>query len=422
MSTDPERAKRSLPERPNLRHLKDEAKDLLKAGGAESLTDAQFNLAHEYGFASWPKLKAHVESLEEVGQLKAAIDENNLALLREMMTRNPALHRARLCYGKNGPLTWAAECRGVPCSMERLAIARWMLENGSDVHQGGDGPLMRAALSDSRIPMMELLVAFGADVNALWAGRYPIICGPCETLAPNALTWLIAHGADPNIASAEYGNLVQMLVCTYSRDAEGKHACLQVFADAGFEFPDTAPMAVHRGRNDLLDAILRREPSVLNRCFAESEVFPKELGIKERDGLHCAPLDGATLLHMAVEFQDVALAEWLIDHGADVNAKSAIDADGFGGQTPLFHTTVVLGNKDDRLARLLLSRGADPNVRATFRKQLVGMGDPEKSRMHEYYDVTAIGFARQFQEPKWVNEAAIAAILQYGGGPSEISA
>jgi hypothetical protein len=45
MSTDPERATSSLPERPNLRHLKDEAKHLLKAGGAESLTDAQFKLA-----------------------------------------------------------------------------------------------------------------------------------------------------------------------------------------------------------------------------------------------------------------------------------------------------------------------------------------------------------------------------------------
>ena len=41
-----------------------------------------------------------------------------------------------------------------------LAPARmkWMIENGSDVHRGGDGPLMRAALKGNRIPMMELLV------------------------------------------------------------------------------------------------------------------------------------------------------------------------------------------------------------------------------------------------------------------------
>jgi hypothetical protein len=65
---------RPLPEHPNLRHLKDQAKDLLKAGSAKSLTDAQFQIARTYGFASWPKLKAHIESLEEIGQLKEAID------------------------------------------------------------------------------------------------------------------------------------------------------------------------------------------------------------------------------------------------------------------------------------------------------------------------------------------------------------
>jgi len=52
-------------------------------------------------------------------------------------------------------------------------MAEWMLGHGSDVHQGGDGPLMRAALNGYRIPMMELLVSHGADVNALWHGHSP---------------------------------------------------------------------------------------------------------------------------------------------------------------------------------------------------------------------------------------------------------
>ena len=223
MSTHPDSASRSLPDRPNLEHLKHQAKDLLRSGSAASLTAAQHEIARQYGFASWPKLKAHVELLTEAGQLKDAIDANDLDRVVDLMTRNPALHRAPLGYGKNGPLTWAAECRGVPCSPERLAIARWMLENGSDVHQGGDGPLMRAALSDARIPMMELLVEYGADVNARWGGTYPIVCGACECLAAESLKWLIAHGADFNAASSEYGSCVEMLVCTYSREPEGKH-------------------------------------------------------------------------------------------------------------------------------------------------------------------------------------------------------
>jgi ankyrin repeat protein len=417
MSSTPQGSPRRLPEHPDLRHLKDQARDLLRAGQAASLADAQFQVARQYGFASWPKLKAHVESLQTVGQLKQAIDCNDLERVIQMMTRDPELHRAPLGYGKNGPLTWVAECR-VPRAAPgeaRLAIARWMIENGSDVHQGGDGPLMRAALDDTRIPMMELLVAHGADVNALWNGSYPIICAPCETLAPRALKWLLGHGADPRVAAREYGSPLNMLICTYTRNAKGRQACLEVFADAGFDLPDTPAMALHRGRIDLLDAHLDRGPSLLERRFPESEIFPAELGIKPGDGLHVTPVSGGTLLHLAVEYDDIDTARWLIERGADVNAKAAPDADGFGGHTPLFHTVVTLAAPDDSKARLLLDHGADPNARATIRKQLRDVGDPEKERLREFHDVTPIGYARQFQEPGWVNGPAIAAIVERGG-------
>ena len=417
MSSAPQGSSRPLPEHPDLRHLKDQAKDLLKAGQAASLAKAQLQIARQYGFASWPKLKAHVESLQAVGQLKQAIDANDLERVKRMMTRKPELHRAPLGYGKNGPLTWVAECR-VPREAPgeaRLAMARWMIENGSDVHQGGDGPLMRAALSDMRIPMMELLVAHGANVNAFWNGTYPIICAPCETLAPRALKWLLDHGADPHLASRDYGNPLSMLVCTYSRNAKGRAACLEVFADAGFDLPDTPAMAFHRGRIDLLEAHLDRDPSLLEHRFQESEIFPAELGIKPGDGLHVTPVFGGTLLHLAIEYDDIEIARWLIERGADVNAKATLDADGFGGHTPLFHTVVTLAAPDDSKARLLLERGANPNARATIRKQLRDMGNPEKETMREFRNVTPIGYARQFQEPSWVNGPAITAIVERGG-------
>ena len=58
---------RNLPPHPHLEHLKKQAKDLLhdlqQQNPAYKLADAQFALAREYGFASWPKLKAYVESL-----------------------------------------------------------------------------------------------------------------------------------------------------------------------------------------------------------------------------------------------------------------------------------------------------------------------------------------------------------------------
>jgi ankyrin repeat protein len=417
MSSTPQGSPRQLPEHPDLRHLKDQAKDLLSAGQAASLANAQFQVARQYGFASWPKLKAHVESLQAVGQLKQAIDSNDLKRVKQLMTRNPELHRAPLGYGKNGPLTWVAECR-VPREVPgeaRLAIARWMIENGSDVHQGGDGPLMRAALADMRIPMMELLVAHGANVNALWNGSYPIVCAPCEALAPQALKWLLDHGADPQVASREYGSPLNMLICTYARNAKGRNACLEVIAEAGFDLPDTPAMALHRGRMDLLDAHLDRDPSLLEHRFQESEIFPAELRIKPGDGLHVTPVLGSTLLHLAIEFDDIDAARWLIERGADVNAKAALDADGFGGHTPLYHTVVTLAAPDDSKAMLLLDRGANPNARATIRKQLRDMGDPEKERMREFHNVTPIGYARQFQEPNWVNGSAVNAIVARGG-------
>ena len=56
---------RTLPFRPNLEHLKKQAKGLLEKlrqqNADATLVDAQHALAREYGFPSWPKLKAHVE-------------------------------------------------------------------------------------------------------------------------------------------------------------------------------------------------------------------------------------------------------------------------------------------------------------------------------------------------------------------------
>jgi hypothetical protein len=58
---------RDLPEVPNLDYLKKQAKILLRKlqerNPAAKLARAQHALARGYGFASWPKLKAHVESI-----------------------------------------------------------------------------------------------------------------------------------------------------------------------------------------------------------------------------------------------------------------------------------------------------------------------------------------------------------------------
>ena len=408
MSNHPESASRSLPERPDLRHLKDQAKDLLKENPDQdeipkSLASAQYKLAREYGFASWPKLKSHVQSLNEAGRLRQTINSDDYETVKAMMIANPKLHFAELEYARCHPLTWVAECRGKPPTPERLALAQWMIENGSDVNQGNGMPLSRAALFDERIPMMELLVANGADVNL----RPGIVLGACECLADTMLRWLFDHGAKSDISEC-----VKLVITTYGRGS--RHKCLAFFTELGFELPDTAPMAVMRGRFDLLEACLKRDPDMLAKRFDETEIFPAELGIEvEEARMTVASLHRSTLLHVAVELRLIEVAKWLVENGANVNATAAIDQEKFGGQTPLYHTTVSLGDHDDVLARLLLQHGADPNVRATFRHQNKYAGNG--GLMREFIDVTPVGFARLYQnmDRALVNEAAIKAISEF---------
>lgn len=389
MSIDPHGAPRSLPDRPNLRHLKDQARDLVKAGAAKSLTDAQFRIARLYGFPSWAKLKAHVESLEEIGRLKQAIDTNDLERVTELMTRNPALHHAPLGYGRNGPLTWVAECRvpWAPPSPTRLAIARWMIENGSDVHQGGDGPLMRAALNDDRIPMMELLVSHGADVNADWNGDFPIIFAPCEGIHPKALKWLLDHGADPNCGKSRgRGTALDYLIGTYERSPERLNACIEILLDAGGTTRYNAPgvLDVLRCRLDRLAAQLDADPELAHRRFPELDCGST--------GGRRLLLQGATLLHVAAEFGVVEAATLLLDRGADVNARAAVDGAGVGGQTAIFHAVTQFGDRGLPMARLLVERGADLSIRV----KLPGYYE----RPDEVVDCTPLGYALRFQSAR----------------------
>lgn len=386
MSTDSSEAPRPLPERPNLRHLKDQAKDLLKAGGAMSLTQAQFKIARRYGFTSWPKLKAHVDSLEEIGQLKQAINTNDLERVKALMKRKPELHRAPLGYNKNGPLTWVAECRvpWAPPSRERLAMAEWMIGNGSDVHQGGDGPLMRAALIDNRIPMMELLVSRGADVNALWNGYFPIIFAPCETVAPAALKWLLEHGANPNCANParKYpGTALDYVIGTYGR-SQKLGACIDILLEAGgmTKYNIPAVLQLLRGRLDLLAESLDAEPALLHRRFPELD-----FGTTGARGM---TLRGATLLHVAAEYGSLEGARLLLDRGADVNARATVEESGIGGQTPIFHAVTQYGDWGLPVARLLVDRGADLSVRV----KLPG----HYEQPDEFVECTPLGYALRF--------------------------
>jgi CubicO group peptidase (beta-lactamase class C family) len=61
-SDRPYEPSRALPDRPNLRYLKVEAKRRLAAGEFGTLHDAQLAIAREHGFSSWATLKASIEA------------------------------------------------------------------------------------------------------------------------------------------------------------------------------------------------------------------------------------------------------------------------------------------------------------------------------------------------------------------------
>jgi hypothetical protein len=81
---------RPLPPRSNFEHLRKEAKAVLRAVGREKgwrLADAQHAVARGYGFPSWPKLKAHVESVAP------APGANRVASKRRSQDTSRAQHR-----------------------------------------------------------------------------------------------------------------------------------------------------------------------------------------------------------------------------------------------------------------------------------------------------------------------------------------
>ena len=128
---------------------------------------------------------------------------------------------------------------------------------------------------------------------------------------------------------------------------------------------------------------------------------------------------------MCIDYDELEIARWLIERGMDVNVRAAVDADGFGGHTPLFSTVVSQPNfwtnfKGDpdkaRFTQLLLDHGADPNVRASLRKQLhPGYGPQYDIAMQEYRDVSPLSWGRRFHAKVFVSELALQLIAQRGG-------
>jgi hypothetical protein len=247
--------------------------------------------------------------------------------------------------------------------------------------------------------------------------------GPAYTLSTGGTALLLELGARVVGPDGERLAPVDVVLESDSRRPADKHAILEMYVQHGLALPDTPTMALHRGRIDLLEAHFRRDPTLLTRTFSHEEIYPPALGCHDEvQATQGTPLKGTTLLHLAADYDELEIAGWLLDQGMPVDTPASVSGDGIGGHTALFGTVVSQPNfwinyqhRPDLapLTRLFLARGADPNRRASLRKQLhPGYGE---NSVTEYRDVTPLSWGRRFTHPVFVSAEAMRLIVEAGG-------
>src|SRR5262244_3671414 len=102
--------------------------------------------------------------------------------------------------------------------------------------------------------------------------------GPAYTLSSEGTAFALEIGVPVAGKNGERLAPVDVVLETDSRKPEAKHAILEMYVRHGLVLPDTPTMALHRGRIDLLDEHIRRDPRVLNRTFTHEEIYPPEMG------------------------------------------------------------------------------------------------------------------------------------------------
>ena len=395
---------RRLPVRPDLKQLQRQAKELFRAIHAgdtkaivelrdlhpqsihpsiAKLADAQLVLARSYGASSWTRL-VHAVRLAE------AIWHDDLETVRTLVTRNSSLVHEHVLIRTDSdwgaPMTYAA-------NLGRDRIVRLLHSHGATDLESAAGRAALQGKADTVRMIYDL------------AGRPPLetlsLAGPAYTLSVEGTAIMLTLGVRGFGQSSVDSNTMEHLLGTDSRNPAAKHRILEMWVEHGFEPPDTPVMALHRGRIDLLEAHLARDADLLTRTFDIADIFPLAPACaREPYTAQGTPVHGTTLLHIAAYFDEVEIAEWMLDRGMDANVPAAVDGDGFGGYTALFSTVVSQRNfwvnygkgqpDEARFTRLLLDRGADPNVRASIRARLEeGHGG---GPLREYHDITPLGW------------------------------
>jgi len=194
-----------------------------------------------------------------------------------------------------------------------------------------------------------------------------------ELHSPGQIRRALAAGASP-IVPIEGKRPIDVLIEMYTRSGQFSD-CLQAMLDAGATIGDPLLTVVLLDDDSALREILKNSSAELHR-----KLYPL-----------CAytSCKGVSALHICAEFNSVRCAQVLIAEGADVDARAHVDADGLGGQTPLFHTVNSNQNYCRPMMELLIDAGADLDIRL---KGLVwGDSMPWETVV---FDVTPVSYAQ----------------------------
>uniref|UniRef100_A0A672ZF42 Poly [ADP-ribose] polymerase n=1 Tax=Sphaeramia orbicularis TaxID=375764 RepID=A0A672ZF42_9TELE len=195
----------------------------------------------------------------------------------------------------------------------RVSVVEYLLHHGADVHakdKGGLVPLHNAC-SYGHYEVAELLVRHGASVNVADLWKFTPLHEAAAKGKYEICKLLLKHGADPTKKNRD-GNTPLDLV----KDG------------------DTDIQDLLRGDAALLDAAKKG-------CLARVQKLcsPDNINCRDTQGRNSTPL------HLAAGYNNLEVAEYLLEHGADVNAQDK------GGLIPL-HNAASYGHVD--IAALLI--------------------------------------------------------------------
>lgn len=189
------------------------------------------------------------------------------------------------------------------------------------------------------------------------------------------------QGIDPN-EIVDGKPLIHGLINMYTRGPNFK-SCIKAFVDSGLDLNDRVLLSVLLDDAASLDKQLNKDRSALGTLYSFDCTF--------------TPLYQVSLLHICAEYNHLACAEVLVKHGADINAKAGLDENGFGGQTPIFHTVNQNENKSLDVLKLLVAMDADLAI--TVKGLIWGKGYDWETFIPSVNPVSyaMMGLLRQFQ-------------------------